>query len=339
VINPDLSSVDWLRVSAQCHRAVIRYTRDVSRHATPFPDEFDPEDFDLEEDELERRWKVKLQACLDFCRDPTSPSRGLRELYSRASSQTAYPIADEIMTAIAKNPNIDLLTVKEVAYYQPELLLENPVLDVLNFENPRWLDRMDEEERQRFVARAAPRLVFTLHSDTETLHAFADSPTATEAQLRLLAESPESSVPLHVLDNPNCPLDLLERFAGSENVFERAAVAENPSTPSEFLERLSFDDAWYVLRVLCNHPSLTPTALERVSVSLRGMFQESPDLIRSILMDRHDEGVVLEILAADSRVWVREGVARHPNAPEAVLKTLMRDASKRVAKAARGNWG
>ncbi|NJK45682.1 MAG: hypothetical protein HC933_16720 [Pleurocapsa sp. SU_196_0] len=231
--------------------------------------------------------------------------------YTRASSETAYPVADEIMTAIARNPNIDLKTVIEVAYYQPELLLENPVIDVLNFENPRWLDRMYEHERLSFVARAAPRLVFTLHSDTGTLHAFADSPTATGAQLRLLASSSESSVPLHVLDNPNCPLDVLERFAASEDVFERSAVAENPSTPSELLEQLSFDDAWYVLRVLCNHTSLTPTALERVTASLRAMFQESPDLIRSILMDRHDEGVVLEILASDSRAWVREGVARH----------------------------
>jgi hypothetical protein len=92
---------------------VIRYTPEVSRNATPFPDEFDLEDFDLEEDEVEYRWHLKIQAC----RDPTRPSRWLRELYGCASSQRAYLFADEIMTAIPRNPNIDLLTVKEVVHH------------------------------------------------------------------------------------------------------------------------------------------------------------------------------------------------------------------------------
>ena len=68
---------------------------------------------------------------------------------------------------------------------------------------------------------------------------------------------------------------------------------------------------------------------------------ESPELVRALLRSEiyDEERFALEILAQDPRIWVREGVARHPHAGAALLERLMLDPSRRVARAARLNGG
>lgn len=49
-----------------------------------------------------------------------------------------------------------------------------------------------------------------------------------------------------LLEDPNCPIEVLERMSKDENLYTRIKVARHPNCPEEVLERLSKDPDYLV---------------------------------------------------------------------------------------------
>jgi len=56
-------------------------------------------------------------------------------------------------------------------------------------------------------------------------------------------------------DNPNTPIEVLEKLSKDENEYVRYAIASNPNTPIEVLKRLSKDRSRFVRSNVANNPS------------------------------------------------------------------------------------
>lgn len=72
-------------------------------------------------------------------------------------------------------------------------------------------------------------------------------------------------------DNPETPVDVLQRLAQHQGVRVRENVAGNPSTPIELLEQLSDDDHPDVLVAVSENPRTGPETLAKIAEYLRGL--------------------------------------------------------------------
>jgi hypothetical protein len=98
-----------------------------------------------------------------------------------------------------------------------------------------------------------------------------------------------------VLENPNAPKHILEKYSTHNKMFYRERVAYNTNTLTKTLERLAND----------NHPDV------RCGVACN--LNTSPE--------------TLELLANDDNRWVRLRVAKNPNTPTEILDRLANDKS------------
>lgn len=119
-------------------------------------------------------------------------------------------------------------------------------------------------------------------------------PGLSYATLRTLADDPSPKVRAAVVQNPGITHELLAYLAGDDSSLVLRAVAAHPATPPELLERLVYEHSWF-------------------NVPVRLAAAQRPDLAPGIL----------ELLAGDRSIHIRQAVLRHPNTPASARSQVL----------------
>jgi hypothetical protein len=156
---------------------------------------------------------------------------------------------------------------------------------------------INELDLARDSTTSAEILTQLAESDrTIVVKAIAANPNTPVSLLIKLAEHESEEVRKQIARNPNTPLEILAKFAQSRysNLVIRQEVAKNKSTPVEILNELASDRSFLVRQAIAYHPQ-APASI------LVALFQDPETNNRDSI----------------------EEIARHPNTPEKVLRTLM----------------
>lgn len=191
---------------------------------------------------------------------------------------TLYFQDQEILKAIATNPNTPPKLLLKLGAKFPQVLLNNPMFDLLLLENPNLISELNIvilknmlklKPIPEFILEGAAR-----HKDRIKLANDHNTPLII---LEILAKDSDTQVRSNVAVNKNTSLDLLEILAKDPDVQVRSNVASHRNTSESILECLASDLDVRVRCRVASHPK-TPTR-------------------------------VIKILAQDSDAKVRRGVA------------------------------
>ena len=244
---------------------------------------------------------------LDQASDATT---GADTLASLASHEE-----EAVQAAVARHPNTPVEVLWRLAVSYPEAVWQNPVLDLLALESPRWIDDVP--------ARATGAL-------------FAH-PTAPERWLRWGAQKARM-VRRAVAGNPCAPAEVLRQLAGDKHRLVRNRVLENPALPQDVLlaqlRRASIpgdDNGGRARSALLGHAKV-PEGLRRL------LWKGGMGLEENIF------GEEAQPLSAEERQELvafgtlgRAVVAAHPWTPAEALRDLASDPEARVRRALAGN--
>lgn len=159
------------------------------------------------------------------------------------------------------------------------------------------------------------------------------------AQMIKLAADPNHVKREDVASNPDCPDDQLEKLAMDSQRTVIKAVYENPRCPERLLSiriNIPQDSPQYDMELL-ELACLNDNAPEDLLIRQINDGTLAIEL-RTRLASRAKWKNPQQLLAVDSDVLVRQGLASNRALPEKVLEELVFDRNTDVRKAAAGNW-
>lgn len=157
--------------------------------------------------------------------------------------------------------------------------------------------------------------------------------SASEAELRRAAASPDAEVREYVAFNRNAPDDVLLTLASDSKWAVRAEVAKRASAPAAAFEVLMTDRNSKVQAALKTYAGRPRSVVEHWAQS-----PDAPDRRHAALeADRNGHHDILERLGNDPQPWVRNSVAQATSAPKALLVRLAADDEPSVAAYAMAN--
>ena len=222
-------------------------------------------------------------ALLAEASDPrTAPGR-LAELAKHPNSA--------IRKQAATNPSTPLEALLELLWYMPDAVTDNPCWPLLVLSDPRLAEAADRE----------------LASKTRRI-----------TVMRRLHEDPKLRDLL--LQNPELPAELLERFAEKGLYHTLIAVARHGNCTTSLLRRLADLGVDEALKRLMKHPELWREFLP-------GLERHPSDMIRlEVVLHPETSAAALLTLARDTSYRIRGLVAEHPSAPPEALAEVFRGA-------------
>ncbi|GFE70895.1 hypothetical protein [Chroococcus sp. FPU101] len=165
----------------------------------------------------------------------TSPER-LQKL------ATLYAQDQEILKAVATNPSTPSKLLLKLGAKFPQVLLDNPMFDLLLLENPNLISEINIvilkkllklKQISEFILEGAAR-----HKDRIELAKDQNTPLIF---LEILAKDPDAQVRSNVASHRNTSENLLEYLASDQDVQVRCRVASHPKTPKRIIKILAQD--------------------------------------------------------------------------------------------------
>jgi hypothetical protein len=167
--------------------------------------------------------------------------------------------------------------------------------------------------------------------NTRVRTAVAENSNASASTLRQMALDKDPLVRGAVAMNRTAPVETLEllSFDDHEHMYPRKMVAANPTTPLAVLARLMLDENESVRNHLARNPSTPADILEQLGIGKeRGWaFVETRS---AVARHKNAPAALLVRLALDGQVQVREAVARRSDLAVVVLEKLALDKSDSV---------
>jgi hypothetical protein len=192
-------------------------------------------------------------------------------------ARLAEMVDEEILCAVAQNNRTPLYVLEQLVYYPPKL----------------YEDSLPDDFDRLFVC-------------------IARNPNTTESLLLDLSEY-GSSISYAIAENPNAPIDLLEKFSDRNNPHVWKALVKNPNTSAAILEKVAGWDSEEVRQALRAHPNVSKEAIA-IADFMEGIWISSVEL--------------LEKLADDPRDHLRLRVANYKFTPDHVLRKLLKNLDK-----------
>ena len=135
---------------------------------------------------------------------------------------------------------------------------------------------------------------------------------------------------MEIVSNPKISIHLLERLAKSPYIHVRYSVAANKRTSVSILEELYLDNSNHF--GLAHNPNLPLNMLQELIKSVD--IYKNRMIVKNNL---HTPSYILEELASDLDIELREAVAKHPNTPHHILSQLAADTVRSVRQAVAEN--
>lgn len=237
----------------------------------------------------------------------------------------------KVYQLVAKNPNAPTDTLLMLGFLLPADFIQNPILPLLILENPNFIDK-----------------------NYNTQIAIACHPETPVNILKYLMESGRPGVLKYIAQNPNTPVEFLEKMA--EEAIRKPitldetpeGIAKNPKTPAHILEKLAvymnnikIDPIWFTENseecqfnlaiALAEHPNTSAYIWEQLVSS------QNPS-IRQYLVKYYNLPVtLLERLAKDSNKYVRLAIAEKTTNPHHIIRQLAQDKDRQVKEAVVNN--
>jgi hypothetical protein len=162
----------------------------------------------------------------------------------------------------------------------------------------------------------------------------AQNPALSKELLKDLAASKDPDMRLGVSANANLPKDIAADLSKDKEPAVRRAVAKNPNLPEGNLFGLTKDTDELTRFAVLDSPNLTPAVLD----TLEPIYTDaSCDNRAKIYASPCVNLAQLEYHKKNPDPCIRRGIARNPNAPEAVLTELAGDNDPQVKRGALSN--
>lgn len=259
--------------------------------------------------------------------NPNAPIHLIEKIYQ-------YP-SDFIHARVAANLNtsvdiLDILVNSKNSYVRSSVAT-NPntsrnSLNKLCLDQDNWV-RFSVAVNRNMPANLLE--ILAIDKDSNIRNQVAIHPNTPKSMLSLLAQDENEWIRCNVAHNLNVTVDLLSALATEKNYQTRQAVALNSKTPTRLLEILAQDENVLVREAVMSNPN-TPQNLinkELIEESPQQLAQNlaTPVNILTELAKHPDQSVrsllaantntpleVLEILARDSKYYVRHRAANNP---------------------------
>ena len=232
-----------------------------------------------------------------------------------------------ICKGVAANPNTPANVLFNLAIGFPKQLLANPVFPQIIQQNPNWRSRFSSSQwREVLKKQELPKWLF-----------------------EWIAEYAEYEAVIAILNNAHTPTTALEKIIQTRKVHKEYSIIPTLIDPdeeleiaqnTEFVEAAKLHINWHEVSSDNSDPILKAAMLKDI---LRRNWELEPELweiglIPEFLLSILDQGLrnaialnphtstsVLEQLAVDKKVSVRQGVAENHNAPLHILEQLVGD--------------
>ncbi|MCX7782167.1 MAG: hypothetical protein N2318_00810, partial [Meiothermus sp.] len=300
-----------------------------------------------------------MKVFLEEAQNPQTPPERLKALASRPEA--------EVRRAVAGNPNTPEAVLWRLAVHFPEVVLCNPVLDLLWLVNANWLAEMPGYARQRLLAcpQAPTHLLrwVVREGDPGALLSVLQNPVAPREWVEALTDHPLPAVaeaarlhtgletePLEAaLGWCEADLDYLElrqmvllgmappwlapRIAREPEPALRLALLEQENLPQAVLEAFLFDEEEEVRKAARQHPATPPETTELLDRLEARLPVEVP-------FEALAEGTIplgTGGLYTQGHYWIRQLIAAHPQTPPHLLERFLTDDDWRVRGAVARN--
>lgn len=155
---------------------------------------------------------------------------------------TLYAQDQEILKAIATNPNTPPKLLLKLGAKFPQVLLDNPMFDLLLLENPNLISEINIAILKKLLKlKPIPEFILegaTRHKDRIELAKDQNTPLIF---LEILAKDPDTQVRCNVASHRNTSESILEYLASDQDVQVRCRVASHPKTPKRIIKQLAQD--------------------------------------------------------------------------------------------------
>lgn len=261
-----------------------------------------------------------------------------------------------VRCAVASNPNTPSQVLLRMAVHFPKEVWENPVLDLLFFDNPNLMLEMHPHSRHRLLGSkdAWPEWLYwaARQQDLDILLALCRNPATPLPILESLQQHPDPKVSQaatlhrHYPQSPGLqaalhqvpteadsaalfemlllnmvPLWLWERIAQAPDPALREALARHPQTPPHVLAILMVDEHQEVRQAALEHPNSPTTTREEVLALQEGRALPRKTLLRFLQMGP----------------WLAALVAKNPSSSQSLLRRLSMQEEWRVRQAVAAN--
>jgi predicted DNA-binding WGR domain protein/3-methyladenine DNA glycosylase AlkC len=270
------------------------------------------------------------------------PENGYQSVRSSVAENPKTPVAvlealakdkDEyVRRSVVKNPNTSVALLgalaRDTSRYVRMEVAWNPNTPVALLEA---LSKDKNEDVRRGVAENAKTPVSVLEvlckdKDSGVRGLVAKSVNTPISLLEAMSKDKHEDVRRGVARNRRTPVEVLEALSEDKDKYVRRNVACNPSMPWESAEALLESPAievdWPVRRCVADNPN-TPPELREALLELMVKFHS--DYRCSVARNPNTPVAMLRTLAKDNHWDVRRAVADNPNTPVAVLDELKAD--------------
>ena len=153
---------------------------------------------------------------------------------------------DDILQAVANNPNSPIDVIKELFNFFPTYVLSNPAIDLLCLENSNLIDELFENCPPHIYNLGGEYLVLhewaAFHEDEHIRCALAKSSQTDIYVLEELKKDKSASVRYYVTKNDKVHIEIFDYLANDTNKEVRLAVANNHRTGVNGLKKLVQDE-------------------------------------------------------------------------------------------------
>ena len=248
----------------------------------------------------------------------------------------------QVRKAVAANPNTPVKVLKKLGSEFPEEITNNPIFSLLLLEKPNskfirlslarsstteaeTLERLAELEEEDILCAIACNYSTPVH----LLEQLASrEQTYTEYGERLITK-----VPACIAANPHTPPRILDKLANHNDSYVRQVVAENKNTLPTTLEKLAYKNNKHILLKVAQNINTPVSTLERLAGekdreirdTVIAHFCVSNMAMKIVEFMEEKPGTpknILEKLATDDRLHIKQMVADHPLCPPQILKQL-----------------
>ncbi len=243
--------------------------------------------------------------------DSNNPDREVRVLIALAGDTSTEILQklskdpdSEVRKAVVSNPNTPIEILEELGEEFPEIIIINPIFNLLLLENPD----------SRFVRLSLAR-----------------SLTTSAKSLARLAETKDKKILRAIAFNVNTTFDVLNRL----DINIRAEVARHPKTSLQILEKLASDKSYFD-----DYQSYLDDYFHSVygDVNISANPAHYGYFVREKVAENPNSSLqILEKLASDEEYRVRREVARNPNSSLQILEKLASDKDSNVQRIAKQN--
>ncbi|PSF36011.1 hypothetical protein C7H19_14800 [Aphanothece hegewaldii CCALA 016] len=177
-----------------------------------------------------------------------------------------YAQDQEILKAIATNPNTPPKLLLKLGAKFPQVLLDNPMFDLLLLENPNLISELNIVILKKLLKlKPIPEFILegaARHKDRIKLANDHNTPIIF---LEILAKDSDTQVRSNVAVNKNTPLELLEILAKDPDTQVRSNVASHRNTSESILECLASDHDVQVRCRVASHPKTPKRIIKQLA--------------------------------------------------------------------------